>query len=328
MIAFNINLAYRFVLTTLMAIHANYFCETLDIPSEYPITVENLENKVRVSPPELKEIAGSFRVNRQGKTYFFGFSDGYLARFWIVGAFPNFNNGREEFYKMVDEICQKTSLIEEEEAYQLAVQWLIQTGVDTQRLEKKCSRDIEQRGFNFPEKGGELSPMVVRKTPVFEIKWMDGMKRGNPNVVCTIMVDGSTKSLIHWEIHDTSFFLTKPITIRDRKRTQKDYKELLDNDEIMLEVVKVQTKLREDKDNIEEIEKKRASEFVEQVQRQRMQDLEYLSYIKNLSSISDEDFLKMDETQKSNLILRFVTPESFPPQKKKTEIIKQNESEK
>jgi hypothetical protein len=37
---------------------------------------------------------------------------------------------------------------------------------------------------------------------------------------------------------------------------------------------------------------------------------------KNLLFISDEEFLKMDATQKSNLIKRFVPPVSFPPQKK------------
>ncbi|NCC60764.1 MAG: hypothetical protein EOM12_07440 [Verrucomicrobiae bacterium] len=50
--------------------------------------------------------------------------------------------------------------------------------------------------------------------------------------------------------------------------------------------------------------------------------------VKDLFAIPDEEFLKMDDTQKNNLLKRFVTPESFPPQKKKTEIIKQNESEK
>ncbi len=35
-----------------------------------------------------------------------------------------------------------------------------------------------------------------------------------------------------------------------------------------------------------------------------------------LLSIPDEEFLKMDATQKSNLLRRFLPPESFPPQKK------------
>jgi hypothetical protein len=46
------------------------------------------------------------------------------------------------------------------------------------------------------------------------------------------------------------------------------------------------------------------------------EDADKYSYIKNLLSIPDEEFLKMDATQKSNLIKRFAPPESFPPQKK------------
>lgn len=38
--------------------------------------------------------------------------------------------------------------------------------------------------------------------------------------------------------------------------------------------------------------------------------------IQELLSIPDEEFLKMDATQKSNLLRRFLPPESFPPQKK------------
>jgi hypothetical protein len=38
--------------------------------------------------------------------------------------------------------------------------------------------------------------------------------------------------------------------------------------------------------------------------------------IQELLSVPNEEFLKMDATQKSNLLRRFLPPESFPPQKK------------
>ena len=52
--------------------------------------------------------------------------------------------------------------------------------------------------------------------------------------------------------------------------------------------------------------------------------------IQELLSVPNEEFPKMDATQKSNLLKRFVPPESFPPQKKaeKAEYFKEKTEEK
>ncbi len=73
-----------------------------------------------------------------------------------------------------------------------------------------------------------------------------------------------------------------------------------------------------------------AEEILEMSYAAQKKILKDLSYIKNLLSIPDEEFLKMDATQKSNLIKRFVPPESFPPQKKpeKAEYFKEKTEEK
>src|SRR5574344_2819369 len=66
----SINLAYRFVVTTLMILHANYFCEILDIPLDQPMTVESVESS---------HIAHFDRF--ETKQYSFGFERGHLTHF-------------------------------------------------------------------------------------------------------------------------------------------------------------------------------------------------------------------------------------------------------
>ena len=68
-----------------------------------------------------------------------------------------------------------------------------------------------------------------------------------------------------------------------------------------------ETQLNESQKN----ERQQVEKFLEQLLQERKKLIKSLSEIKPLLTIPDEEFLKMDETQKSNLVKRFVAPESM-----------------
>lgn len=333
-------MAFNFVAMMLITLHATYFCETLGIPLDSPITSATLNDKafitINCEEGSITGIGASFIVPKYN--YVFSFSDGYLSSFLIKNYLPGFDKGKEEFEKRRKELCLIESKIDKQRAYQLATNWLVLGGVDITKLESGYTNSISQHEYSFFPKGGEFGPITVLKSPIFTVKW-EGKSRhedsNTPRDVCTVVIDGSTEKLILWRVSERSLFRTSPLAIRDKQSTPEDYEELLATDELLKEIVKSQTRLNDSK-NIQtytpsEIkEMNDAEEILEMSYAAQKKILKDLSYIKNLLSIPDEEFLKMDATQKSNLIKRFVPPESFPPQKKpeKAEYFKEKTEEK
>jgi hypothetical protein len=217
----------------------------------------------------------------------------------------------------VKELCLLKSQIDAQEALTLATNWLAKSGINMEKLQAECHHNIIQRSYRQPPEPGELTPLEELKSPVFNIIW--SRKDPNGNQSAEMMIDGYTKRLIYFHIDDRSLFQSLPLLIQDKERTEKDYIEALENDPTVKEIEIFKNKVYDinyfTNKNIEFTEEEMKLRIEETMQRSR-EDADKYSYIKNLLSIPDEEFLKMDATQKSNLIKRFVPPESLPPQKK------------
>jgi len=312
------NLAFRFVAMTLMAAQANLFCEKLDIPLDHAIEAEDMKS-VFVFPGGW--VGGTFEY----QNYFFSFREGYLGEFAVMGFMPSFRNGREEFEKRKEALCRLPSHINADEAYSLATNWLSSLDVDLERLENECNLNIEQRTYSSNPKPGKLSQVEILTSPVFTIKWITkelpkGAQYLTP--VCSVNVDGNQKRPIGLEVLDTSYFKTEPLLIRDKERTEQDYIKLLKDDPAERDLIRFRKHIQDyfkgkSEKEIEEIEKKegitrkQVEERLEKSKKNHKENADKYSYLINLLTIPDEEFLKMDDTQKSNLIKRFVAPESM-----------------
>ena len=312
---FDIPLSYKFVVTMAMIVHANYLCEELNIPLDHSITYEDIKENVFVTPPALNEIGGSFTFEyKQDREYFFGYSDGYLARFWINDFMSGI--GMEKLEENVKKISQKKTLIDGQQAYQLATNWLSLSGVDIKKLQSGYTYNIVQKVYGIHDESDE-SRLLSVQTPIYSIEWFgDKPKIKNfPNKVCSMNIDGSTKSLIMMEINDVNLFLIQPIKIHNESKESADYEKLLEDDEIIQKIIFEKKKLeKSDETQLNESQKnerQQVEKFLEQLLQERKKLIKSLSEIKPLLTIPDEEFLKMDETQKSNLVKRFVAPESM-----------------
>jgi hypothetical protein len=321
------SLAFRFVAMTLMLAHANWFCEKMDIPLERPITSENIKWAAPVFPGGF--VGGAFTLPESH--YRFGFIEGHLADFRIIGFMPDYNSEKSVFQKRVKELCLLKSQIDAQEALTLATNWLAKSGINMEKLLAESHHTVRQRSYRLPPEPGKLTPLEELKSPVFNIIW--SRKDPNGNQSAEMIIDGYSKRLIYFHVGDRSLFQSLPLLIRDKERTERDYIEALENDPIVKEIEIFTNKVYDinyfTNKNIGFTEEEMKLRIEETMQRCR-EDADKYSYIKNLLSIPDEEFLKMDATQKSNLIKRFAPPESFPPQKKpeKAEYFEEKTEEK
>lgn len=318
-------LAYKFVMTTLMILQANLFCETLDIPLNQPMTTENVKSSI----VSFSDLRGNFETER----YRFIFEKGHLVTFedlnYLNASDPAVLRGQ------VKTLSGKNSALNTNDVYRLSTNWLTKLGVDIAALENECSCTISQSKIKRPSAKGQLSPTEEIHLPVFDIEWNPREAEPlNSLFKCELKIDGNAKKLLRLYAGDGSIFGSPPMRIRDNQLSEEDKAELekrleqakKENEKVLAQKEEIIEDAKEHfiksgrgetpPEKIEEIVKM----LIETEYNQNVMRIITDMTTKNLLSISDEEFLKMDATQKSNLIKRFVPLVSFPPLKKSEKV--------
>src|SRR5437899_2613439 len=135
-----INLAYKYVALSIMLAEANYYASHLKLPIDLPIRQQDLTAN-HVSPPRQMGFAG--RIDTQQFSFGFG---GALGQETGTLRFVVRLNRFEKIPQR--ELNQKwakmKSLINKNEAYTLATNWLAAVSVDVQSLEKGYRPTVKQ----------------------------------------------------------------------------------------------------------------------------------------------------------------------------------------
>lgn len=203
-----VSLAYKLLALQLMVGEANFFVGKLELPCD-PIQPQNVV-EVYASPPGIGElgITGSIATTN----YLFTFLRSHLS-----GVAQN--NGGDWFLSQYPVWAMAPSLIETNEAYQMATQWLSSVSVDVPKLEAAYNVRVSQLEIER----STLPKRVRRRTesrnksvlPVYYVKWGVGQFRmfGNqssPDPAVAVTILGHTKELYELRINDGSV-LKRPL---------------------------------------------------------------------------------------------------------------------
>src|SRR4051812_39345732 len=111
--ALRISLAYKFVAMMLMLNEASFFCAKIGLLKNEVLTQEDLRTGGHVGPVSSNNFSGSIVTER----YFFGFGQGHLANFRLIGFMPQ---GPDSAIKQRNvELGTISSAIDANESYQL-----------------------------------------------------------------------------------------------------------------------------------------------------------------------------------------------------------------
>lgn len=215
---FALNLAYKFVATSLMLVQVNLFCEKVGLPLEHPIAATDVTSESHVGPPDTNNFSGSI-VTQQ---YAFGFGQGHLANFVKRGFTPETDAGVKARNQ---ELSKQASLIDSNDAHQMTTNWLASAGVDVAALESKYQRNISQWKF-YPEvkTDGQLrqierNPVLL---PVFQVEWRGALvlrgKRLRERPIVSVTVSGVTKELLEYHNLDDSLMLNPRVVINESQK--------------------------------------------------------------------------------------------------------------
>src|SRR5262249_54569046 len=136
-----IPLAYKYVALTLMLAEINDISQRLNLPVERPLVPQNF-HVIHVAKPFLTGFGGTLETD---KFSFVFFKSGILRRITRLNAFENLPL-RELQWKQ----SRMTSLVNSNQAYQLATNWLGAVSVDVAALEKRYRPSVEQTFF-YPD---------------------------------------------------------------------------------------------------------------------------------------------------------------------------------
>jgi len=189
-------LAYKYVALAVLIAEANFNAERLDLPIPRPIKEEQLTFKL-IAPTNILNLGfmGSIRTPQ------YMFSEGGDRRYRLLAKLD-----QEGYTELSGAVYNKIlehekSLINTNQAYQLATNWLARIDVDVTALEKTNRWEVRQRWF-YGEQGEQIL------LPVFFVKWGDWKE---PTVV--VNIDGRTKQFIEILQNDDSFSRRSPVLL-------------------------------------------------------------------------------------------------------------------
>lgn len=208
-----ITAAYKSVAMAVMLTNCNFFIQQTHLPLEHPISATNIvSSRCSVAPPRLMGFGGSLVTTQ----YFFGFGHDHLANFWQwefhSESIKNIRTQQEEWSKMPSQIGTN-------EVHQLALDWLMNLGVDVATMEKKYPCKIKQKFF-YQNSNGSLAP-VDKSTvslPIFVISWGSIPLRGHPEYsysAATMTIFGPTRELIEYHLFDDALMLRPKLEVKD-----------------------------------------------------------------------------------------------------------------
>ena len=198
------SMAYRSAELSRMLGEANYFAQQLNLPTPHPIKFSDIPD-CHVTPPWYSGIDRALtntsihsiidRIHAakitvmgtvQTTNYFFAFNKGYL---WNVVRLHDPAMNPENFVSLVG----VPSLINDTQAYQLAVKWLASVSIDVPAMEKKHKPNTSQQSFYCPQCPKGTANTVL--LPIYYVKWGEDQ---TPVVKITIL--GTTKQLMELQI--------------------------------------------------------------------------------------------------------------------------------
>lgn len=213
---FALNLAYKFVATSLMLVQVNLFCEKVGLPLEHPVAHTDILAESHVGPANTNDFSGSIVTDQ----YAFGFGRGHLSNFVKKGFTPRTDL---ETKKRNEQLAKLSSLIDTNEAYELATNWLASAGVDLRALESKYRRNVFQwKSYPEMKTDGQLRPMekISVPLPIFQVEWRGELilrgKKFRERPIVSITLSGVTKELIEYHNLDDSLMLNPPIKILEQ----------------------------------------------------------------------------------------------------------------
>lgn len=188
----------------MMLSEANYFSSQTGLTNGVPLTEASVRAGSHFAPPSTNNFSGSIVT----ENYFFGFWKGRLANF-----------SRTDFKADSDasvarrnlKLAQELSLIDEQEAYQLATNWLVQLNIDIASLQSKTRLNIIQ--WRHAPPGLSERPILL---PVYQIEWLGSLprsKRKTEMALVSATILGSRKELIEFHVLDESLVLRPPMRI-------------------------------------------------------------------------------------------------------------------
>lgn len=215
--------AYRPIALQRILAEVNFSSERLKLPPPHPIKISDINN-LFIGPPwynviqstnsNLSKIdkirTGNIGISGRIETtnYIYGFSEGG-RRFSIV------NKLQPEEISHHRDWAEMPSLVNTDEAYQLATQWLASIDVNIALLKKKygLQAKIEQSFFwNQPGLGLVHPPGDTNKTmlPIFNVTWGEGPGGEHP---VQVRVFGPTKELMELHLFDSSLSRRPPMIL-------------------------------------------------------------------------------------------------------------------
>ena len=186
-------LAYKYVALAVMLVEVNYCATRLKLGMSLPARVDDAK-RAFVAAPGLIGFGG--RIDFEN--YAFSFTKSSHLRYitklqagtmYAAGIQPPAGVPLKEHFTAM---AKKRSLIDVDDAFSLATNWLAAIEVDVQQLMK--------------EQPCEKQQLIIQdslKVPIFTIRWGTPGKRPFPRV--SVIIDGSTKELLELRQEDISY---------------------------------------------------------------------------------------------------------------------------
>jgi len=153
-------LAYKYVAVTLMLAEINFCAGRLHLPAGLPIKEQNLRAEA-VFPPRIIGFAGRLDTDK----YSFSFAKSGRLRFITK---LDSGRGNQTMREYLEGLAKTPSIINTNEAYRLATNWLAAMDVDLQRLEKEHPPIVKQQTFTSWAEDGKPSTEIL--LPIFDVK--------------------------------------------------------------------------------------------------------------------------------------------------------------
>ena len=204
-------LAYKYVALAVMFAEINYCATRLSLKENLPVN----ENKVimaKVYDPEARGVSGRIDTPQ----YSFCLLEGGRLRFITKLEDMRYQSdglyrGNEPLPKFMERLSKIPSIINTNDAFRIATNWLAAMDVDLARLEKEQPVTIEQQ-FVFIAYQGQVP------VPIFYVTWgKDGMDRYDHHLlpVVDIMISGIDGGLLNLRQEDDSYSKRPVSLIKD-----------------------------------------------------------------------------------------------------------------
>lgn len=195
-------LAYKCVAVTLMLAEINICASRLHLPVDLPMKEQDIKAEA-VFPPGIIGFAGRIDTEK----YSFSFAKSGRLRF-ITNL--NDNRGNLSLREYQEQISHIKSVINTNDAYRIATNWLVAMDVDVQRLEKENSHMSKQQFFTAWPDNEKNNVEREFTLPFFDVKW------GNwTQPVIDVKISGATGELLKLRQEDDSYSKRPVSLIKD-----------------------------------------------------------------------------------------------------------------